>query len=128
MLPSSYVQFFITNLAERFCTFLILIESKVLGSQTELPYQIPGRDEPDPFKVFLILGSGKQILHQESKGNVGLSANIADMWIPFQSICNCYTEVSVAFNSFQYCTFKVVRRLDYISPPFCQLHHAASTG
>ena len=126
MLPSSYLQFLITNLAERFCTFLILLEPKVLGSQCELPYRIPGRDEPDPFKVFLILGTGKQILHQES--TVGLSANIADMWIPFQSICNCYTEVSVAFNSFQYCTFKVVRRLDYISPLFCQLHHVASTG
>ena len=40
-----------------------------------------------------ILGAGEKSLPQETKCSIGFSANIADMRIPFQIICNCYTKV-----------------------------------
>ena len=54
---------------------------------------------------FHILGTRKQSLSKETKGSVGLSANIADMCIiPFQIITNCYTKVLNAFNILKKCT------------------------
>ena len=40
-----------------------------------------------------ILGAGEKSSPQETKCSIGFSANIADMRIPFQIICNCYTKV-----------------------------------
>ena len=36
---------------------------------------------------------------------IGFSANIADMGIPFQIICNCYTKVFDIIHIFENCTF-----------------------
>ena len=40
-----------------------------------------------------ILGAGEKSSPQETKCSIGFSASIADMRIPFQIICNCYTKV-----------------------------------
>ena len=44
---------------------------------------------------FHILGTGENISPQETKGAVSLSANIADIRIPSQITCNCYTNLKV---------------------------------
>ena len=64
--------------------------------------------------IFHILGTRKQISPKDPQGSVGLSANIDDMGILFQIICNCYSEVFDTFNIFQNCTFKSVRSLDFM--------------
>ena len=40
-----------------------------------------------------ISGAGEKSSPQETKCSIGFSINIADMRIPFQIICNCYTTV-----------------------------------
>ena len=52
-----------------------------------------------------ILGAGEKSLPQETKCSIGFSANIADMRIPFQIICNCYTKVFDIIHIFENCTF-----------------------
>ena len=42
---------------------------------------------------FQILGTGEKSSPQETKGSISFTANIVDMCIPFQIICNCYTKV-----------------------------------
>ena len=52
-----------------------------------------------------ILGAGEKSSPQETKCSIGFSANIADMRIPFQIICNCYTKVFDIIHIFENCTF-----------------------
>ena len=52
-----------------------------------------------------ILGAGEKSSPQETKCSIGLSANIADMRIPFRIICNCYTKVFDFLHIFENCTF-----------------------
>ena len=59
---------------------------------TILIFHIPSLDAPVIYKLLLsYLGTRKQISSEESKGFffVGFSANIDNMGIPFQIICNC---------------------------------------
>ena len=50
------------------------------------------------------LGAGEKSSPQETKCSIGFSANIADMRIPFQIICNCYTKVFAIIHFFENCT------------------------
>ena len=52
-----------------------------------------------------ILGAGEKRSPQNTKCSIGFSANIADMRIPFQIICNCYTKVFDIIHIFENCTF-----------------------
>ena len=52
-----------------------------------------------------ILGAGEKSSPQETKCSTGFSANIADMRIPFQIICNCYTKVFDIIHIFENRTF-----------------------
>ena len=49
------------------------------------------------------------------------------MSIPFQIICDSYTQVFYAFNVFQYSALKGVVTRPFISC-ICQLHHVAFDG
>ena len=72
---------------------------------------------------FHILGTKEQVSPQESKDFVGLSANIV-IGIPFQIICNCYTEIFDTFSIFQL-FLNGIGSLDFISQRFRQVHHVA---
>ena len=49
--------------------------------------------------LFYILGTGEKSSPQETKGSISFSSNIADVRIPFQIICNCYTKVFDIINN-----------------------------
>ena len=51
-----------------------------------------------------ILGAGEKSSPQETKGTISFSANIADMRIPFQINCNCYTTIFDIIHIFENCT------------------------
>ena len=68
-------------------------------------FHTPGLDAPFLYKLLLhILGAGEKSSPQEPKGSINYSANIADMHIPFKTICNCYTKVFDIINIFENCT------------------------
>ena len=50
-----------------------------------------------------ILGAVEKSSPQETKCSIGFSANIADMRIPFQITCNCYTKVFDIIHIFENC-------------------------
>ena len=61
-----------------------------------------------------ILGTGEKSSRQETKCSIGFSANIADMRIPFQIICNCHTKVF----DINYPHFRELHLLRYRKPVF----------
>ena len=63
-----------------------------------------GRTNPLIAASFTSWGAGEKSSPQESKGSVGFSANIADMRIPSQITCSCFTEVFDVFNIYKDCT------------------------
>ena len=76
---------------------------------------------------FHIWGTRIQISPQESESSVSLCTNIGNMSIPYQIICDSYTQVFYAFNVFQYSALKGVVSL--LTRPFiCQLHDVAFDG
>ena len=72
-----------------------------------------------------ILGAGEKSSPQETKDSISFSANITDMRIPFQIICNCYTKVFDIIHIFENCTFKCIGSLNFIQSFSRQLHHVA---
>ena len=64
---------------------------------------------------------------QESERSVSLCTNIGNMTmsIPFQIICDSYTQVFYAFNIFQYSALKGVVSL-YLTRPFIRQLHLIS--
>ena len=72
-----------------------------------------------------ILGAGEKSLPQETKASISFSANIADMRIPFQIICNCCTKVFYIIHIFENCTLLGIGSLNFIQMFSCQLHHVA---
>ena len=60
------------------------------------------------------LGAGEKSSPQETKGSVSFSANIADMRIPSQVKCNCYTKVFDMINIFKNCTLLSIGSLNFI--------------
>ena len=76
---------------------------------------VMGRNDPESthhtfISCFLhILGAGEKSSPQETKCSIGFIANIADMRIPFQIICNCYTKaglkVVLLFPTFSYYSY-----------------------
>ena len=69
-----------------------------------------------------------QISPQESESSVSLCTNIGNMSIPFQIICESYTQVFYALNVFYYSALKGVVSLYLTRPYICQLYHVAFDG
>ena len=51
--------------------------------------------------LFYLLWTRVKISSQEAKGPISLSANIADMWIPSQIICDSDPKILDAFDIFE---------------------------
>ena len=70
------------------------------------PYRIYHINRPSHVQVLvLVFGGGEKSSPQETKGSISFSANITDMRIPSQIICNCYTKVFDIIHIFGNCTF-----------------------
>ena len=128
MIPVSKTNFQSKTLPHDFGPFPVLPG----GHECEGPklsFHIPRPAAPVVYKLLLShIGNKNTISPQESESSVSICTNIGNMSIPFQIICDSYTQVFYAFNVFQYSAIKGVVSL-YLTRPFiCQLHHVALDG
>ena len=125
MLPVSKTYFPSQTLPHDFGPFPVLPGGQECEGP-KLSFHIPRPAAPVLISCFFhIWGTRIQISPQESESSVCLCINIGSMSIPFQIICDSYTQVFYTFKVFQYSALKGVVSL-YLTRPFiCQLHHVA---